>query len=103
MDDTLFYKIIDEINELNLTDGIAFHVMGEPLLHPPIQTFFKYAKNIGLKLRLVSNIGMLNEGHISSFFLNNVDSFKVSLNSFDEKSFMTKKAAKKYNYNDYPH
>lgn len=47
IEESLVKKIIDEGKDKNLY-GVKFNIRGEPLLHPKIHNFVKYAKDSGL-------------------------------------------------------
>ncbi len=55
----VFKKIIDQVK--GLTDTVAFHILGEPLLHPELSSFLSYAQQSGLKINLTTNGTLLNK------------------------------------------
>ncbi|MCR4345568.1 MAG: SPASM domain-containing protein, partial [Candidatus Scalindua sp.] len=92
MEENLFYKIIDEIKKEKITDTVYFHLMGEPLLHPKVFDFMKYAFNNSLKIILVSNISSIRTRKMEiKSILQYVNYLEISLQSFDEGSFKEKK------------
>lgn len=51
----VFFRIINEVAEKNITGTIYLHVMGEPMLHPQFCEIVQYIQDKGLKLILVTN------------------------------------------------
>jgi len=49
MDVGLAKRILDQIAKEQLSERVAFHVMGEPLLHPMFTEILAYTKLVGLK------------------------------------------------------
>ena len=45
---------------VGVTDYIYFHVMGEPLTHPKLPEFIKYATSIGFKCAVTTNGTLIN-------------------------------------------
>ncbi len=99
MDRELFYKVIDEIADNDLCHNVFFHLMGEPLLHPNVCEFMEYSSGKGIKIRLISNVGLINETNIE-YVLRYVDHFEISLQSFDAESFASRKA-NRLTFDDY--
>ncbi len=95
----LFGKVVTEIAENNLAEQIAFHLMGEPLLHPEFIPFLKSAANKKQKIHLISNISLIDEKMIEPI-LRYVDVLEISLQSYDQASFEQRKA-KKITYDKY--
>ena len=56
---SLFQKIVDEIAPF--AELIYLHGLGEPLLHPQIYEFIKYAKKRGLRIGISTNTMLLDE------------------------------------------
>ena len=65
------------------TDHIYFHLMGEPLLNPNIQTFLQMSHEAGLKVNLTTNGTLLNQA--SEVLLNApaLRQVNISLSSFE--------------------
>lgn len=59
MNDPLFKKIIDEVAPF--AELIYLHGLGEPLLHPKIFEFIKYAKKKGLRVGISTNAMLLDK------------------------------------------
>ena len=59
MSGSLFKKIIDEIAPF--AELIYLHGLGEPLLHPKIFEFIKYAKKKGLRVGISTNVMLLDK------------------------------------------
>jgi MoaA/NifB/PqqE/SkfB family radical SAM enzyme len=59
MSDPLFKKIIDEVAPF--AELIYLHGLGEPLLHPKIFEFIKYAKKKGLRVGISTNAMLLDK------------------------------------------
>ena len=74
------YGIIDQLTALGFKGTVLFHGMSEPLLHPGIVDFIKYAKDKGLRVRITTNGDMLKKDEQLCAKLDGmVDEFKVSL------------------------
>ena len=64
MSERLFYKIIDEIKDLEVP-SIKLNWRGEPMLHPKIFDFIKFAKqNKILDIIINTNATHLNEKNV---------------------------------------
>ena len=59
IDVDLFRNIIQQIAPL--TEQVAFHLMGEPLVHPKLETFVEICGELGVPIFLVSNGVLLTE------------------------------------------
>jgi len=76
-----FREICEMVKDL--TDHLYFHVMGEPLLHPELESFFEVAGEFGKKVNLTTNgfvIGNVAEKLLEAKSLRKVS---FSLHSFD--------------------
>lgn len=75
------------------TDYVYFHLLGEPLLHPKLESFLKIAEENGLKVIITTN-GTLLEDKMD-ILLNSKSHYKtvISLHSFE--------ANQNQNFNDY--
>lgn len=75
------------------TDYVYFHLLGEPLLHPKLESFLKIAEENGLKVIITTNGTLLKDK--SDILLNSKSHYKtvISLHSFE--------ANQNQNFNDY--
>ena len=75
------------------TDYVYFHLLGEPLLHPKLESFLKIAEDNGLKVIITTNGTLLKDK--SDILLNSKSHYKtvISLHSFE--------ANQNQNFNDY--
>lgn len=70
---------------MGLTDYLYFHVMGEPLTHPLLADFIKYAGNIGFKCAITTN-GTLLRKRAEELLSSGVYKVNISVHSFEEGS-----------------
>lgn len=63
------------------TDYLYFHILGEPLLHPEINKFIKYATDCGFNVNITTNGYMIDKIKNN----NSIRQINVSLHSFSEK------------------
>lgn len=76
---------------LPLTDYIYFHVMGEPLTHPLLPEFIRYATSLGFKCAVTTN-GTLIDRRGRELIDAGVYKVNLSVHSFedgDDKSYMS--------------
>lgn len=75
------------------TDYVYFHLLGEPLLHPKLESFLKIAEENGLKVIITTNGTLLKDK--MDILLNSKSHYKtvISLHSFE--------ANQNQNFNDY--
>lgn len=75
------------------TDHIYFHLLGEPLLHPNLETFLKIAEENSLKVIITTNGTLLEKQ--GDLLLNSASHYKtvISLHSYE--------ANQKQNFGDY--
>lgn len=93
MESELFFKIIDEIYEKKMSANVHFHLMGEPFLHPKVGEFIKYCGEKEVNIGLISNISLLEKVNIKEI-LKFVGHLEISLQSFDDESFASRKATR---------
>ena len=62
MDAALAMRILKQLGEHELTKRVAFHVMGEPLLHPRFDEILAQAHSMGLKVVINTNGSLLSSG-----------------------------------------
>lgn len=79
-----FTHICNEI--LPLTDYVYFHVMGEPLTHPEIAEFVRYAKSVGLRPAITTN-GTLLDRMGEALIKSGVYKVSLSVHSFEENNY----------------
>lgn len=91
MDDALFYSLVDQISEYGLSSCVAFHVMGEPLLHPSFPLFLHYAKTKIPTVHLFTN-GSRITPDLLNLILSHADILDINLQSCDERSFERRQA-----------
>lgn len=82
MPQSLFEKIIDQAKEL--TNTVAFHVLGEPLLHPALSALIDYTHQAGLKINLTTNGTLLNETVCEWLSAKKIQQFNISLQAILE-------------------
>lgn len=81
MSEIAFTKVIDQVK--SYTDYVYFHLMGEPLLNPNIEAFFKVCEGAKLKVNLTTNgtlLGAKGQLLLDSKALRQVN---ISLSSFE--------------------
>lgn len=87
MNENLFYKIIDEMAE-HLPIKMVPFFRGEPLLHPRIVDFIKYAKRKGIgPIQMASNALLLDEKMQDSLIESGIDYISFSLDTLDNKLY----------------
>ena len=57
----LWEKIIDELSEKEMANGVFFHLLGEPLIHKDIFDAIRYANDKGLKVSIYTNGALLTD------------------------------------------
>ncbi len=70
-------------NLVDLTDYIYLHVMGEPLTHPLLADFIRYATSIGLKCAITTN-GTLIKKRADEIISSGTYKVNLSVHSFEE-------------------
>ncbi|NWF65849.1 MAG: radical SAM/SPASM domain-containing protein [Campylobacterales bacterium] len=97
MDDTLFYKIIDELKFLNYNGVVTFHSNNEPLLDDRICDFIIYARNElkNAKLVIFTN-GTLLTKDIFNIFLTNLD--QIIIDNYHDDLKLIKPVKEIYEY-----
>ena len=68
---------------VGVTDYIYFHVMGEPLTHPELPEFIKYADSLGFKCAITTN-GTLLEKSGDALIESGVYKINLSVHSFED-------------------
>ena len=77
MDFKLFKKVIDQTR--GFTEWLWLHDFGDPLLHPEIGRFIKYAREKGIKTRLSTNPISITEKKAKEFIEAGLDFIHISL------------------------
>ena len=75
-----FKKIADSL--VGVTDYIYMHVMGEPLTHPELPEFIKYATTLGFKCAVTTN-GTLVSKRADELIASGVYKVNLSVHSFE--------------------
>lgn len=91
MDINLVKKIIDEVSKTQISDIIGLQFMGEGLLYPKFSEVAVYAKDKGVKLKLVTNGSVLTEENINYILSNNFEDVYISFFTPDEYSYQIRK------------
>jgi hypothetical protein len=83
MDEKLFYKIIDQLSDLDYKGRISLHRYGEPLLDKRLNKFVKYAKDRcpGAYITIFTNGDYLDYKHFKELSKDGVDSFFITIHS----------------------
>ena len=83
MSEALFYKIVDEASE-HLPMKLVPFFRGEPLMHPKIVEFIKYAKRKGIgPIQMASNALLLNDEIQDALIESGIDFISFSLDTTD--------------------
>lgn len=77
-----FRKILDKV--AHLTPVIALHLLGEPLLHPELETLIHDCAKHDLLVEIASNALLLRERMFAKLLLPNVRQINFSLHSFSD-------------------
>ncbi len=85
MNEKLFYKIIDEAASIGV-EKISFSGWGEPLIHPKIIEFLKYAKKKDLEILLNTN-GFFLPKYVEALYDIGVDNITVSVDADDDNVY----------------
>lgn len=99
MEFSLLKKAVDEIAAEKITDWIAFHILGEPLLYPRFLDAVSYVKSKGLKLIVTTNGALLTGEIIRSLVKLQVDKLSISLESANERDHLSR--GSKIEFRDY--
>ena len=82
LDISLFTKGIDDIVKHKITDTVAFHVLGEPLLYPQVFEAISYAKGKGLITTLTTNGSLLTAEIVEELQQAKLDRMNISLQRY---------------------
>ncbi|MGE3975429.1 MAG: radical SAM/SPASM domain-containing protein [Bdellovibrionales bacterium] len=80
MDLPLFEKVIDEVSPL--TDTVAFHLMGDPLVHPKLPEFVNICETKNMRIFFVTNGVLLREDKMNLLLRSPFRQVNFSLHSF---------------------
>jgi MoaA/NifB/PqqE/SkfB family radical SAM enzyme len=87
MDEKLYQSIIDKVSELGVP-SIKLNWRGEPLLHPKIDSFIKYAKQKGvLDVSINTNATNLDEKKIKELINSGLDQIIYSFDGGTKKTY----------------
>lgn len=87
MEEELFYKIVDEA-AMHLPIKMVPFFRGEPLMHPQILEFIKYAKGKGIgPIQLASNALLLDEKMQDGLIEAGIDYISFSLDTIDTEIY----------------
>lgn len=87
MDEKLFYKIIDEMAEYLPVKLVPFF-RGEPLMHPQVIPFIRYAKDKGIgPIQMASNALLLDDKMQDALIETGIDYISFSLDTVDPEIY----------------
>lgn len=87
MEENLFYKIIDEMAD-HLPIKLVPFFRGEPLMHPQIIKFIRYAKSKGIgPIQMASNALLLDEKMQDALIETGIDYLSFSLDTIDPQIY----------------
>lgn len=81
VDESHFAHILSEVKPY--TDYLYFHLMGEPLLHPELETFLKMSKAEGFKVNLTTNGTLLQKNKEILLNAKVIRQINISLHSYE--------------------
>jgi len=85
MDFNLYKKIIDQVKVYDT--HIQLHHFGDPLMHPQIDKFIKYAHDRGIKINCSVNPILLTREMSARLVDSGLDRIYISLDSVDDESY----------------
>ena len=94
MDEALAKSAIDQIAELDFTEKITFHVMGEPLLHPAFFSILDHAAARKVPVGLTTNGALLRPETIRKLAERDLHQIDISLQTPDEEAFQLTRGAR---------
>ncbi len=80
-------EIVDDIHKNNITKVINLFVMGEPLLHKEIVAIVRYIEERGIKAKVNTNAGLLNNNLASDLYHAGLSILYISLNTPTPETF----------------
>lgn len=81
MDTYLFENILQQIKPF--CEYIYFHVLGEPLLHPELETFLELSSHHGFKVNITTNGTLISKVQSKLISSPSIRQMNFSLHSFD--------------------
>jgi len=94
MEEGVAKSAIDQIAELDITEKITFHVMGEPLLHPQFFQILDHARMRGIPVGLTTNGALLTASTIKALATRDLHQIDISLQTPDKDSFLKTRGAR---------
>lgn len=82
-----FKIVLEKIKDY--TDYIYFHLLGEPLCHPDLESFLKIAENMGFKVIITTNGTLLSKNKTVLLKSNSHYKTVISLHSFEANNNKT--------------
>lgn len=96
MNPILFKKTIDQIIKLHPPHPIAFHVLGEPLLHKNVFDFINYCNSKNLKIYLFTNCINIKQNIAEICKKDNIDALVLSMQTPTRESYKLRGSSKDY-------
>lgn len=82
-----FERILESIKELPELEGVFFGGFGEPMMNPRFFDMLTAAKDLGLKVEMITNGSFLNEEIINKLIDLELDGIFVSFDSPEEEQY----------------
>ena len=87
MDEALARSALDQISQLDLSEKVTFHVIGEPLLHPQFFQILDHAASLKLPVGLTTNGALLVPDTIRKIAERDLHQIDISLQTPQRESF----------------
>ena len=87
MEMSVYRRLIDGLKEVDSLQTMAFWGFGEPLLHPNIVEMVVLAKELGVRVELITNGLLLNREIAEKLVLARLDTLVVSVDGCSPKSY----------------
>jgi len=101
MDTDLALRIIDEVADKRLSNGVSTSIFGEALLHKDFFKIARHALDRGLELTLNTNGALLDSEICDKVFQLSPTKLFISLNTPDETKFELKHASGNLSFEEY--
>lgn len=98
LDFELLTTVVDEIAKNDITDSIAFHLLGEPLLYPHIFEAVHHARKNGLRTEITTNGSLLTEDRVRRLIDVGLNKLTISLQQFGETAHQARRAPIKFDH-----